>query len=55
MYRVEKYKGETKTIAEWAEITGIGKATLRHRVVKMGWSAEKALTTKVGNQNKKQP
>ena len=49
------YKGETKTIAEWAEITGIGKATLRHRIVKMGWSAEKALTTKIGNQNKKQP
>lgn len=49
------YKGETKTIAEWAEITGIEKATLRNRIVKMKWSAEKALTTKVGNQNKKQP
>ncbi|HJA66985.1 hypothetical protein B5F07_18395 [Lachnoclostridium sp. An169] len=48
-------KGETKTIAEWAEITGINKATLRNRIIKMGWSAEKALTTKVGNQNKKQP
>lgn len=47
------YKGETKTIAEWAEITGIGKETLRNRVVKMGWSTERALTTKP--QNKKQP
>lgn len=49
------YKGETKTLTEWAEATGISKAVLRYRVVKMGWSAEKALTAKVGNQNKKQP
>lgn len=49
------YKGETKTLTEWAEEMGISKEVLRHRIVKMGWTAEKALTTKIGNQNKKQP
>lgn len=39
------YKGETKTIAEWAEITGLSKAMIRYRVTKMGWSAERALET----------
>ena len=39
------YKGETKTIAEWAEITGLSKAVIRYRVTKMGWSAERALET----------
>lgn len=39
------YKGETKTIAEWAEITGLSKAMIRYRITKMGWSAERALET----------
>lgn len=49
------YQGETKTISEWAKKTGISKGTLRRRIVELGWSAEKALTTKVRVQNKKQP
>ena len=44
----------TKTITEWAEITGLGKEVIRYRIVKMGWSAEKALTTPK-MKNKKQP
>lgn len=48
------YNGQTKTITEWAEITGLGKEVIRYRIVKMGWSAEKALTTPK-MKNKRQP
>jgi hypothetical protein len=48
------YNGQTKTITEWAEITGLSKEVIRYRIVKMGWSAEKALTTPK-MKNKKQP
>lgn len=40
------YNGETKTISQWAEATGIGRGTIWARLRK-GWSAEKALTTLV--------
>ncbi len=36
-------RGVSKTISEWAEITGIPQATLRRRVV-AGWDAEKCLS-----------
>lgn len=36
-------KGEKKTISEWAEISGIGKATIRNRVFNLGWSHEEAV------------
>ena len=35
--------GETKTIAEWSEVTGIGWTTIKERL-KHGWSVERALT-----------
>jgi hypothetical protein len=35
-------KGKTQRISEWAKETGIGKATIRARVV-AGWSPEQAL------------
>jgi len=38
--------GESKTIAEWSEITGIKASTLQQRLVH-GWSDEDALTTPV--------
>ena len=38
------YNGETHTIAEWAEITGIQHCTLSRRL-KKGWSVEKTLST----------
>lgn len=41
------YKGETKTISEWAEKTGISKGTLRRRIIELGWSVEKALETPI--------
>lgn len=40
------YNGETKTIAEWGEITGVSPATIQHRVSRDGWSIEEALTIK---------
>ena len=39
------YNGETKTISEWSEITGINANTLHSRIVYRGWSVEKSLTT----------
>ena len=38
--------GETHTISNWSEITGIKKTTLKERL-NSGWSVEKALTTPV--------
>jgi hypothetical protein len=42
------YKNETKTIAQWAEITRIKYSSLYARLVTKGWNIEKALTTPVG-------
>lgn len=39
------YDGETHTITEWGEITGIGRETLYQRINYRGWDAKKALTT----------
>ena len=41
------YNGETKTMVEWSEITGIKYNTLKQRINKYGYSAELALTTPV--------
>lgn len=43
------YKGETHTIAEWSDITGISIAALVHRIER-GWSVEEMLT--VGDANR---
>jgi hypothetical protein len=40
------YHGETKTLSEWAEITGLGRATIRRRLGRFGLSVEDALTRK---------
>lgn len=40
------HNGETHTLTEWSEICGIKSATLWRRL-KVGWSIEKALTTKI--------
>ena len=37
------YKGETKTMAEWAEIKGIKYHTLKNRINKYGFTVEEAL------------
>lgn len=41
-----EYRGETKTISEWAAIVGINGHTLYNRIAVYKWTAEKALTTK---------
>lgn len=40
------YQGESKTIAEWSEVTGIKYHTLKCRI-KAGWNVEDALTREV--------
>lgn len=40
------FNGETHTLIEWSEITGINQSTISGRLDKYGWSVEKALTVK---------
>ena len=42
------YKGETRCLAEWARITGIGEWDIKKRL-RNGWSVEEALTVPVGS------
>jgi hypothetical protein len=42
--RIE-YNGETHTISEWSDKTGIPRKTLEKRLGKYGWPVERALTT----------
>lgn len=42
-----EYKGVTRSLTEWSDIVGIGACTLRKRILKRGWSVEKALTEPV--------
>jgi hypothetical protein len=41
------FNGQSKTIAEWAEITGINSHTIQARIKRLGWSVEKALSTPI--------
>jgi len=41
------YNGKTKCLQAWADQLGMNKRTLRERIVRSGWSIEKALTTPV--------
>lgn len=41
------YNGESRSIREWSEITGISATTIRTRIYTRKWSAEKALSTPV--------
>ena len=40
------FNGETKTLSEWAKVTGISYQVLADRIYRYGWTAERALTTK---------
>jgi hypothetical protein len=42
------FKGETKTITEWAEVIGVNKRTLMNRIINYKWPVERALTEPVG-------
>ena len=39
-----EFQGVSKTVAEWAEETGISAMTIRERIVKLKWSPERTLT-----------
>lgn len=39
------FEGQTKTIAEWAEIKKMKYCVLWNRVYRLGWTVEKALNT----------
>lgn len=41
------FQGETHTVSEWADITGIPYNTLYSRIAKLGWPVDRALTEKV--------
>lgn len=38
--------GETKTLAEWSERSGISRGTIWNRIYKSGWNVERSLSTK---------
>ena len=46
-----EYNGVSHTIAEWSRIVGINQSTLYNRVIRYGWSIDRALTETVGKQN----
>jgi hypothetical protein len=45
--RLVEYQGQTKCIAEWAEIAGMSQSTLAARICIMGWPVERAMTEPV--------
>lgn len=44
--RLITYNGETKTIQQWADITGISNKTISQRIA-AGWSIDKVMTTPI--------
>lgn len=49
--RTLTFKGQTKLLCEWSEITGIPRTTITQRL-KYGWSVEKTLTYPVREYNR---
>ena len=49
--RTITYKGETKTLTQWAELAGLNKKTLQYRL-NNGWSVEQAITTPIRRTHK---
>jgi hypothetical protein len=43
--KLVEFDGATRTIAEWAEVTGLSYDTIQQRLASGRWSIEKALTT----------
>ncbi len=48
-----EYNGESHTLTEWSELTGIKKDTLRRRIFVYNWTVERALTEPTHNYNHK--
>lgn len=42
--RLLEFRGETRTVAEWAELLGLKSVTIRDRLDRLKWPLEKALT-----------
>ena len=42
---IYSFNGETHTLSEWSDITGIDRSTISARILKLKWSVEKALST----------
>lgn len=47
------YNGQIKTITEWGDVLGISAITLRSRIIKCGWSTEKAFSAPIRKLSKK--
>lgn len=47
------FEGKTHTLSQWAEITGIHRATISRRIIKYGWSVERALTEPLHKRKRK--
>lgn len=47
------FRGETHCMQDWADILGINYRTIQQRINVYGWSAERALTTPIGNNGRK--
>jgi hypothetical protein len=45
-FRYIEFNGQTKTLKEWSEETRISTSLIYHRINKLGWSIERALTTR---------
>lgn len=45
------WNGETLTLTEWSQRTGIGVSTLHHRIKVAGWSVERALSEPVARRS----
>ena len=45
--RLLTFNGETRTIAEWGDVTGLGDTAIRLRIDRRGWSVQRALTQKL--------
>lgn len=49
------YKGEARSLSQWAEITGIGTNTLYARITRQGMTFAQAIETPVGKTGRKAP
>jgi len=43
--RILTHNGQSLTLAEWSEVTGLERSTIANRINKLGWSVSKSLTT----------
>lgn len=51
--RMIEFRGEVRCLSEWAEMYGMGRATLRRRLEK-GWDVEKAITAPIESKPSKE-